>query len=460
MDNNRHNHYIEFRNKYPKFVYSGYKISETDQSLGLDFHFAIIGLAEFKTHWEMAKPSSYSVDFNDKRLGGLVFSLGMVELASYWKMTCSPEVHIACGTLSEEQSAWWKKLYKKGLGEFFYTNGIDIDEDFMCIADQKIDYCAPDENTIGDSDARVLIPVGGGKDSAVTLELLRGHAERLCYMINPRKAMLKTASVGSIPNEKIIIANRALDENMLALNKQGFLNGHTPFSALVAFSSTIAAYIHGIKFIALSNESSANESTVLGSDVNHQYSKSFEFESDFIAYEGRHIASGVKYFSLLRPFTELGIARIFSRLEGYHPIFRSCNAGSKRDIWCASCPKCLFVYIILSPFLPENEMASIFGRNMLDDPGLKPIFDKLIGLRPEKPFECVGSRDEVNAALYELICQYESDGIALPELVGYYKGLGIENKFSILEMCGSYDGDNNVPEQFTKAIQNEYIMGM
>ena len=40
-----------------------------------------------------------------------------------------------------------------------------------------------------------------------------------------------------------------------------------------------------------------------------------------------------------------------------HKIFKSCNVGSKSIPWnwCCDCPKCLFVYIILSPFLTKEE---------------------------------------------------------------------------------------------------------
>ena len=105
---------------------------------------------------------------------------------------------------------------------------------------------------------------------------------------------------------------------------------------------------HWLKYVALSNESSANESTVAGSTVNHQYSKSFEFEQDFHKYEKDWLGSGVYYFSMLRPLSEFQIAKYFAGATAYHDIFRSCNAGSKQDIWCGHCPKCLFVFLILT----------------------------------------------------------------------------------------------------------------
>jgi len=282
----------------------------------------------------------------------------------------------------------------------------------------------------------------------VTLELLKDIADRYCYIINPRKATLDTVSVSGIPDDKVIIAKRTLDESMLKLNKQGFLNGHTPFSAIVAFSSVLAAYVNGIEFVALSNESSANEATVFGTDVNHQYSKSLEFETDFIEYEKQYISSGVKYFSLLRPLTELGIAKIFAGLTLYHPVFRSCNAGSKNDIWCAACSKCLFVYIILAPFLSEEKMINIFGKNILDDVSLIPTFEQLIGVVPEKPFECVGSRTEVNAALQALLRQGNRPLV----LLEHYRKLGIAEAYDIDEIANSYSNDNHIPEKINAEL--------
>lgn len=183
----------------------------------------------------------------------------------------------------------------------------------------------------GEAQRGVLVPIGGGKDSAVTLELLRSAGVPLyAYIINPRGATVHTTEVAGLDAAHVMRVKRTLDKNMLELNKQGYLNGHTPFSALVAFSSVIAARI----------QSSANESTVQGSTVNHQYSKSFKFEEDF----------------------------------------RSCNAGSKTDSWCGHCPKCLFVYLILSPFLAREEVRKIFGRDMLEDVALRPVLEQLTGI--------------------------------------------------------------------------------
>ena len=77
---------------------------------------------------------------------------------------------------------------------------------------------------------------------------------------------------------------------------------------------------------------------------------------------------------------------LFAKYKEFHKIFKSCNVGSKKDIWCGSCPKCLFVYIILSPFLNEDELNEIFGENLLNKIELLDTFKQLSGIYKNKPF--------------------------------------------------------------------------
>lgn len=249
---------------------------------------------------------------------------------------------------------------------------------------------------------------------------------------------------------------RTLDQRMLELNRQGYLNGHTPFSALVAFSSLIGAAILDLDYVALSNESSANESTVPGSSVNHQYSKSFEFEKDFHQYAGRYLPGSAYYFSLLRPLSEFQIAWIFSGLKQYHDIFRSCNSGSKTDSWCGHCPKCLFVCLILSPFLGQEELEKIFGRAMLEDLSLRETFDKLVGIVSEKPFECVGSRNEVREAARLTIEKLEGKGEKLPVILEYYRNSELfrkEGQRGESPYFTCYDEDNLLPKELDELVR-------
>ena len=212
----------------------------------------------------------------------------MIELISYWKLACPKKVYITPFRLSEEQIKWWKKLYFNGLGEFFYLNGIKENvDDFMeivCESDISLNKI-----NIPLSDA-TLVPVGGGKDSVVTLELLKNKLPVIPLIINPRGATNECVKVAGFSDEQVAVVKRTLDPTMLRMNNEGFLNGHTPFSAMLAFYTLLIGFATNSKYIALSNESSANEPTVPDSEINHQYSKSIAFENDFRDYVNKYIA--------------------------------------------------------------------------------------------------------------------------------------------------------------------------
>ncbi len=391
MENN--DRYLDFRKRYPRFVYEAFHWKVEESGLRIWFDFSM-GDVVFHPTSTIERRPFLDFDIDAKIIDSMVFEIGMVELVSYWKSACPPIVEVRCGALTPKQINFWRKLYWNGLGEFYYTNGIEESiDDFMRIESLGELNDAPSVNyTLADT---YLVPVGGGKDSVVTLELLRRAGKTVRPLImNPRGATVECARVAGFAMDEVLVIRRSIDSVLLDLNKQGYLNGHTPFSAMLAFYTQLASALSGIPNVALSNESSANESTVLGTNVNHQYSKSLEFEDDFRSYCG-----GFNYFSFLRPLSELQIAMLFSRFTAYHDVFRSCNVGSKQDIWCGHCAKCLFAYIILSPFIEPNRLNVIFGKQMLDDLSLEHEFRQLLGLEATKPFECVGTVGEVRQAL-------------------------------------------------------------
>jgi hypothetical protein len=299
-----------------------------------------------------------------------------------------------------------------------------------------------------------IIPVGGGKDSAVTIELMKEHYEKnLFFTVNDQQARLETVRAAGYGEDRIIRTYRTISPELLELNKLGFLNGHTPFSAIVAFLSAYCAYLTGARFIVLSNEASANDTNLIDAEVNHQYSKSYRFESDFVSYLEKYIVGGISYFSLLRPFNELQIAKQFAAFPKYFDCFRSCNVGSKTNVWCGSCAKCLFVYSILSPFIAPERLEAIFGKNMLDDISLRADFDGLTGFSPVKPFECVGTAKEVCFALEKTAANYKKAGRQLPQLLEYF----CENCKSVqTNLFKEFNAENNVPAEFVSAVMEMY----
>ena len=410
----------QLREEFPFMEYSGYDVSIDTVGLHVKYAFNLAGKYIFHPGFSIPRKRFFtnfptSETLESPLFKNLIFQIGLIELVSYWKSACSPNVIIKGQSLSADQVAWWKNVFYHGLGEFFYTNEIVISvKDFMNIE--------TDGETIPRQsitlDETVIVPIGGGKDSVVTLELLSQAAHIRPFIMNPRGATLECVRVAGFGNEGFIEVNRRLDPLLLELNKQGFLNGHTPFSAMLAFYSLLVSFISGHRHIALSNESSANEPTIPGTDVNHQYSKSFAFESDFREYVRKYISEDFNYFSFLRPLNELQIARIFAEQVKYYPVFKSCNAGSKTDIWCCSCSKCLFAFTILSPFIPMIELVHIFGKNLFEKPEMLEYLKELTGIADVKPFECVGTIDEVNAALHMFIARHKHE--KLPLLIDYY----------------------------------------
>ena len=178
-----------------------------------------------------------------------------------------------------------------------------------------------------------------------------------------------------------------------------------PITGILSAIVLACAVLAGFDSIVMSNEHSAiaPNLTVGGVGINHQYSKSLEFEQDFNEYVARHITPNIAYFSLLRPLSEIEIARRFARHPQYFDSFRSCNTAFRQSVaergrhWCCNCPKCRFVFLALAPFVPKKRLIAIFGRNMLADESQAEGFAELCGLRKHKPFECVGEVTESTA---------------------------------------------------------------
>ncbi|HOW32710.1 MAG TPA: hypothetical protein PLP88_14190, partial [Bacteroidales bacterium] len=422
----------QFRHEFDYFEYVGYQAGIVDSGIRVIYNFNLAGKYSFHPTFNIPARKFYTKPFDAALLNApemqyLLFNIGMIELISYWKAACPKKVIVKNQSLNPQQIAWWKKVYYNGLGEFFYTNEISCTlEDFMEIESQGPVAEKFELKPSGD----VIVPVGGGKDSIVTLEMLRNEFRVRPFIMNPRGATLETVFTARFGRHEIIEVNRSIDLELLRLNEQGFLNGHTPFSAMLAFYSLLVSWLSGIGNIALSNESSANESTVAGSTVNHQYSKSFEFEKDFREYVSDWLSDGFNYFSFLRPLNELQIAGLFADHVRYYPVFKSCNVGSKTDVWCGNCAKCLFAWIILSPFIPLDELIHIFGKNLYEDASLIGYLKQLTGIDDVKPFECVGTIDEVNAALVMFIRRQQGKWALLTD---YYSNTVKYNEYRLFQ---------------------------
>jgi len=446
--------YGQLRREYPELIYQGYETHYKNGEFFARYSFRLSGGIVFEPKFSLLPQLTSDTEISETLLQNLVFHIGMAELISYWKATCSPQIVIAAHFLEPKALDWWKRLFYHGLGEFFYTNGIAPDYDdfvnFKCTGNSSL---RAEEFHLRDLS---LVPLGGGKDSAVALEILSKSKQNVFpVFLNPTKAARKVAAKAGFDEYQSIEIKRVIDPHLLQLNAQGFLNGHTPFSALLAFYTLLPAAISGAKNIILSNESSANDPSIPGSEINHQYSKSYAFERDFREYCQNYISQDFNYFSFLRPLNELQIAALFSGNEKYHEAFRSCNVGSKTGVWCGKCPKCLFTFIILSPFLEPKALIRIFGRNLFEDAGQVNHFEQLCGLQPEKPFDCIGTVDEVNVAIHAAIEKFS--GNELPILLQHYAQsavFGPNKKTGTRQLLNHFDNSHFLPESYLKILKS------
>ncbi len=338
----------------------------------------------------------------------LVFLLAGV---SYYKAGAPPVIDLGSHAVTDTERAFLREYYVDGLGEFAFRSEPRLDLTGLEISGPRLQRDAP----VGFSPeiGTPLIPFGGGVDSIVTVELLRGKAPDASLFVVNRPgdrfdAIERPSAVTGLPTVR---AERVLDPTILRSAELGFRNGHVPVTGILSAIAVLAAAVGGHDAVVMSNEWSASIGTVEleGRSINHQYSKSLAFETGFRRVIAEAIGEDLQYFSMLRPFTELWIARRFAGLPQYFDSFRSCNRAfhidrAKRwDHWCGVCDKCAFIDLILAPFLDATVLQKVFAEAVaepLENPSMAASFGTLVGLVPDaKPWECVGDVHESRVAL-------------------------------------------------------------
>ena len=324
---------------------------------------------------------------------------------SYYKAGLARHIDLAGCRVEEPLAGFLNELYQQGLAEFAYVNELDLSGLIKFEANTNTAPAARDL----DLPERALVAMGGGKDSLVCLQLLRdAGVEVQPACVGGATLIGDTASAAGLP---LIRMGRKLSPLLGEMNAEGAWNGHVPVTAINSAILLCAGLLYGYRYIVFANESSANEATLTdsrGLEVNHQYSKSIDFEQAYRTIIGKRISTNIEYFSLLRPYSEIAITRKFADMENYHSVFSSCNRNFHLDgshiegRWCQDCPKCRFAALALAPFLSPDQMLAIQGDDLLDRDDQLTGFRQLCGLGEDKPFECVGSIAESRAAMKAL----------------------------------------------------------
>jgi hypothetical protein len=330
--------------------------------------------------------------------------LHLIAGVSYYKAGVPGDIIVEGTPLDVAAAEFLDEIYLHGLAEFAYQNKLDLRGRIRFPRGGAEGAIAPALNL----PRKTLVPIGGGKDSLVSVEMLKRVDEPMtAAWVGDSALIAACAQRTGLPTLNI---KRRLAPELFEYNRLGAWNGHIPVTAINSALLLCAAILYGYDAVAFSNERSASAATLEydGQPINHQWSKSLDFERRLREYTKSHIAADLDYFSLLRPWSELAVTRTFALGTRYDDVFSSCNRNFRirgarpADRWCGQCPKCHFVFLALAPFVAKPRLLAIFGRNLLDDANLAPGFDALLEYREHKPFECVGEGRESRAAMHAL----------------------------------------------------------
>jgi hypothetical protein len=373
---------------------------EMDEGGHVTLRYALDDEVHFTEEFDLPVAAPLS-DGERERVGGLLSLLHWVAGVSYFKTAVPASIECESGAPPPAVAALLEALYSEGLGEFAYTNGLaELPRPRFPVGPALKD--APP--AVPRAPGRVLVPVGGGKDSAVALEIVRRWGLELAlFSIGDAAPIVRTVAAAQLPH---LMVRRRLDPGLADLNRSGALNGHIPVTAIVSCVALLTAALNGFDTVAMANERSASHGNLQwdGVDVNHQFSKGLRAER-LLSSAVAEVAPELAIFSVLRPASELAIARAFARMDAYHDAFTSCNAIFRIDpelrasSWCCDCPKCRFVYLVLAPFSSPEHLSAVFGRDLLQEESQLAGFALLMASGGHKPFECVGEETESLAAI-------------------------------------------------------------
>lgn len=404
--------------------FNTFYIHKTDYDLEkwiIFFNYSFDKKQYFKETISLDLNHDFRRDINKNTVENILFHISIAFGISYYKLSPTKNILIDSGNLNQEQTQYWKDFYIQWLGEFFYTNNIDFSDLCNFASSWKSFFW----NTDFPLSKKHLLPIGGWKDSIVSSILLKENNISATSFVFWKIDAIKESFV-DLDWSPLLNIQRKLDPKLLEMNKQWYFNGHVPITWLISFFLTFVCYVYDYRYIVFSNEKSANiwNTHVGETEINHQYSKSNDFEVKLSGYIQTYISKSISYSSYLREYYEIKIAKIFAeKWKKFFSVFSSCNKNfsitkTTDKKWCNNCPKCLFVYIILRPYITNDETIQIFWEELYDRKNLKALFAETVWISGIKPFECVGEIEEAQLWCYMYMLKLEWE---LPYLLKYFK---------------------------------------
>jgi len=348
----------------------------------------------------------------------------------------------------------WTMWFTKGLGEFFYKN--KLPHRLTILTNTSKPFLKRNNFNLTN---KALLPNGGGKDSIVSSELLKDIGLEYSWvtvgLTNYRKNVIDASDISSYLNISYIQYGKTPNEYKT-------YSGHIPYTLYTSCLICLVAGLTNMKYVVYSNEKSANFPNLTITedgrqiDINHQYTKSYEFEKNYHYFLKTYVNKELEYFSILRHLYEIQIASVFSNFTKYHKVFVSCNWGK----WCGKCSKCAFIYLSLYPYIDNNKLKSIIGNDMLNDKKLLKTYLELTGHKNYKPFECVGTLDENQLIMKLAINKSNAIGEDL-FIINYCKESVPDIKYNP-KLLTEYNINNKIPTWLKKGVRvaiMKYIEG-
>ncbi len=323
---------------------------------------------------------------------------------SYYKLYPTKELKLKNGNLDRAQADFFEDVYRQGFGEYLYVNQLNPN-----IIGRFVDVKEEVLPTATKYDGKgAVVMVGGGKDSLVTIDLLKkGGKDFSTFRVNSSTWVDRQLEKIGAPNSTV---KRLLDSKLVRNEFQDSLNGHVPVTAMVSTAAVLDAVINGRSTIVASSEASSDIPNVeyAGMQINHQFSKSLELETKYANYLKEYVGSTFVYFSLLRPWTMLKIVEYFSNniFDEYSGLWSSSNdnfkLGNNQTVpsWDVHySPKTLSVFGLFAAFIKPEKLIPEMGGDYFEPDEFSKTWNELVGNVGVKPLECVADVDEMRLAI-------------------------------------------------------------
>ncbi|HUY51096.1 MAG TPA: hypothetical protein VMV92_36240 [Streptosporangiaceae bacterium] len=440
----------QLRKSYPVFRIDAARAIRGTETVKLEFHFTC-GTEAFTPTVEFTgfRPDETSL-CDTPTAQRLIRALAIVEAFSYWKAFCSPVIEVALAPYDEAELAWWQDFWPKAMGEFFYRNKIDFTgQEFLRITAPPAPPTPAATVSLPPVPAHAsttpLVMFSGGKDSlALTFAVREASTSPTDFFLYNPTTRQRLLAESLAEGGRILQVHRTILPELLALNAANHPNGHTPYSAYLALAALLAGYLRGNKMVLAGNSRSDDEPNVesyLGQPINHQWTKSHEFEAALGDYRNRWVPDAPSYSSPLRPLLELQIIQSLSGHIDAYLNTASCNR-TKGNGWCRSCAKCAWVFLATSALFGHDLAVQKTGGDMFAVSGLAELYEAMAGLAGAKPFECTGTEEEVRAAIQAVGHKL---GTGLPALATRLRAPGVISARPLAVLLSDWGHDDLVP---------------